>query len=190
MEGSILTSSPLTSSEGSTRPKALNVGCGNRKPIRLIKHTPAVPDPIWYNLDIDPNVKQENLIQFDLNCRPWPFPDEFFDEVHAYEVMEHLGTQGDYKRFFSDMWEVYRLLKPNGAFYMTVPSAKSEWVWGDPGHTRHITPDTMMFLGQDFYNQTGETTASDYRWCWKGNIKAEFIDDTGKTFYYLGRAIK
>ncbi len=43
------------------------------------------------------------------------FPDDnLFDEIHAYEVLEHVGTQGDYKRFFWQFGQFWRILKPDG----------------------------------------------------------------------------
>ncbi len=31
----------------------------------------------------------------DLNLVPWPFADNQFSEVHGYEILEHLGRQGE-----------------------------------------------------------------------------------------------
>ena len=49
-------------------------------------------------LDINPDCKPS--VVADLNC--WtdlPFKADTFDEIHAYEVLEHVGKQGDW-RFF------------------------------------------------------------------------------------------
>lgn len=43
-------------------------------------------------LDIDPDAKPDVL--WDLNTRPLPFFNNTFDEIHAYEVLEHVGQQG------------------------------------------------------------------------------------------------
>ena len=32
-----------------------------------------------------------------------PFGDDAFDEIHAYEVLEHTGRQGDWRFFFYDV---------------------------------------------------------------------------------------
>ena len=52
-------------------------------------------------LDINPDCKPS--VVFDLRlavCVNLPFKDDSFDEIHAYEVLEHVGTQGDWRFFF------------------------------------------------------------------------------------------
>jgi len=54
--------------------------------------------------------------------------EDFFDEVHAYEVLEHLGRQGDYRSFFATFANIYRVLVPGGLLLATVPSRYSGWL--------------------------------------------------------------
>ena len=61
----------------------------------------------------------------DLERVPWPFDDDSFDEVHAYEVLEHLGQQGDWRSFFDLFAEIWRVLKPDGFLAATCPSCAS-----------------------------------------------------------------
>ena len=51
-------------------------------------------------LDINPDHKPD--IVWDLRQHPLPFENDSFDEIHAYEVLEHLAMQGDYKFFFAE----------------------------------------------------------------------------------------
>ena len=55
----------------------------------------------WSNLTtLDYNSDHNPDIVHDLCKFPLPFEDNVFDEIHAYEVLEHTGQQGDYKFFF------------------------------------------------------------------------------------------
>ena len=49
----------------------LNIGCGRR------------PVSGAVNLDVSEGLGAD--VVHDLNCLPWPFADDTFDEVHAYE---------------------------------------------------------------------------------------------------------
>jgi SAM-dependent methyltransferase len=124
-------------------------------------------------------------VVWDLNDHPLPFADGEFDELHAYEVLEHLGHQGDW-RFFCDEWnEYHRILKPGGVFFASVPAPNSPWVWGDPSHTRHIPPQTLTFLSQKEYaDQVGMTAMSDFRRWYKGDFSVKHREVNGDTFYF------
>jgi SAM-dependent methyltransferase len=144
----------------------LLIGCGNSR-AKQIKFD-HVPDE-WQNLttlDIQPPAD----VIWDLNNLPYPFDDESFDEIHAYEVLEHCGSQGDWKFFFGQFAEFSRILKPNGWFCGTVPMWNSPWAFGDPSHTRVIPKEALSFLCQEHYDQVGETPCTDFRPVWKGNL--------------------
>ena len=99
----------------------------------------------------------------DLNEIPLPFDDDACDSISAYDVLEHVGQQGDW-RFFFDQWaEFWRILRPNGCFFGTSPHYSSPWAWGDPGHTRVITAESFTILHQPAYEQVGKTPMTDYR---------------------------
>ena len=147
----------------------LMLGCGHVRKKRF--KYPDDPEA-FSNLitcDINPAVNPD--VVHDLNELPWPFQDEEFDEVHAYEVLEHLGSQGDYKAFFAHFDEIYRILKPGGKLYASVPLWHSAWAWGDPGHTRVINEGTLIFLNRENYDDTGQTPITDYRHIYKGDFE-------------------
>lgn len=102
---------------------------------------------------------------WDLNKLPYSFAqDDEFDEIHAYDVLEHLGTQGDYKFFFGQFNEFARMLKPGGFMCITLPTPNGIWAFAEPGHTRLITMQTLIFLQQSKYTvEVGNTSMSDYR---------------------------
>jgi hypothetical protein len=133
--------------------------------------------------------------------------ENFFHEVHAYEVLEHLGVQGQQESFFGTFSNLYRILVPDGMVLATVPSRFSGNLWGDPGHRRAIVAETLYFLNQANYTQqcdpwiknptergpdhTG-TAMSDYRNIWKGDFEVVQQNDDKKngTFTFALRAIK
>ncbi len=163
--------------------RELFLGAGNslHKRVRA-PDAPEYPDePV--TLDIDPQCKPDVI--HDLNVRPLPFKDLEFDEIHAYEVLEHIGTQGDWRGFFEEWNEYHRILRPGGLFCGTCPSAESRWCWGDPGHTRVIMPETFVFLNQEEYRrQVGHTPMTDYRAVYQGDFRLLFSSDNGDTYSF------
>lgn len=169
--------------------KELLLGCGNSRQKKIYFEDDS---STWSNLttvDVDPNCGAD--VVHDLNITPWPFEDSTFDEIHAYEVLEHLGTQGDYISFFAQFSEIYRILKPNGLLIGTTPSIRSRWVWGDPGHTRYIGPESLMFLDQQRYTtQVGTTQMTDYRHVWVGDMSVVDVQEDDQDFQFIVKAIK
>ena len=169
--------------------RELLVGCGNHREKRIYSQGDS---PVWYNLttlDISADCKPD--IVHDLNKLPLPFDDNTFDEIHAYEVLEHCGRQGDYISFFALFSEFWRILKDKGKFIATVPDGQSEWVWGDPGHSRFINRGTLVFLSQEQYRiQIGKTSMTDYRSIYHADfsIKSTFI--SGESFCFILEGLK
>jgi predicted SAM-dependent methyltransferase len=140
-------------------------------------------------LDINPDTNPD--IVHDLNERPLPFEDNSFTEIHAYEVLEHIGKQGDYKGFFEEFGEYWRILEPGGILYASVPWWQSEWAWGDPSHVRVITPGTLVFLSKRQYEeQLGKTAMSDFRSLLVGDWQSLGIEVQGESMYFALEAIK
>ena len=101
----------------------------------------------------------------DLNDPILPFADDAFDEIHAYEILEHVGSQGDWRFFFAQFAEFHRVLKPGGHMCITCPMWDSHWSYGDPGHTRVLPKECFAFLTAEHYEQVGKSgsSCSDYR---------------------------
>src|SRR5207253_648488 len=107
-----------------------------------------------------------------LENHPLPFENESFDEIHAYEVLEHLGGQGNWRFFFAEFTEYHRILAPHGSLYAAVPAWNSFWAWGDPSHKRIINEGTLSFLSQEEYaKQVGKTAMSDFRFCYRVDFR-------------------
>lgn len=140
-------------------------------------------------LDNNPHHKPEVL--WDLTRLPLPFEDNQFDEIHAYEVLEHTGNQGDYRFFFAQFSEFWRILKPDGKLFGSCPHWKSVWAWGDPSHTRVIQKEQFMFLSQQEYkNQIGKTPMSDFRYIYKADFETEMAQETEVHLLFALRAVK
>jgi len=153
------------------------------------------PD-IWCNLDYQYTERHRSIMPHpsaEAHSLLTAFPyDNTFDEIHAYEVLEHCGRQGDFAKFFWLFGQLWRILKPNGYLCATVPHWQSLWAWGDPGHTRVINEGTIIFLNRAEYDkQLGKTAMSDYR-KELGDTNFNIVDarTTGQTFAFILRAIK
>lgn len=148
---------------------SLLMGCGKSRQ-KKVAFTDA---PEWVQplvtLDMDPDSGAD--IIHDLDVRPLPFPDDHFDEMGAYDVLEHLGRNGDWKGYFDEFAEYWRILKPGGLFSILVPIGQDHFA--DPGHTRFFGPNWFGFLRQSYYaNNIAEgRPITDYRWYWKRNFE-------------------
>lgn len=168
--------------------KELLIGCGSRT-VRELSIDGVNTFKNVVRLDINPEHNPDVI--HDLTVHPLPFIDNEFDEIHAYEVLEHLAYQGDFKFFFKEFEEYARILKPGGRFYASVPAMTSPWLWGDPSHKRSISKPTLVFLSQDQYKeQVGVTPMSDFRNIYKANFKLLTFKDTEHRFFFVLEVIK
>lgn len=122
------------------------------------------------------------------------FSSDFWQEIHAYEVLEHLGKQGDFHAFFFLFSELWRILKPGGFLCATVPSRFSPWLWGDPSHTRAILPETLVFLDQAQYirqlDGPHKTAMSDFRHLYHADFRIVRSQDNHETHEFILQAVK
>ncbi len=154
--------------------KTLLLGCG----VSREKRMGVEGDHDWGHLvtaDIDPSTGCD--VVCDLNDDSLPFSDAEFDEIYAFEVLEHIGKQGDWRGFFDQFGEYHRILKDDGRMFISVPSTHSPWALGDPGHTRVLPIECFYFLSQDHYEQVGRTACTDYRPWWKGDFQVAAHED-------------
>ncbi|MBF0285742.1 MAG: tetratricopeptide repeat protein, partial [Magnetococcales bacterium] len=140
-------------------------------------------------LDLNPDHQPD--VVWDLTRLPLPFPDDRFDEIHAYEVLEHTGGQGDYAFFFAQFSEFWRILKPGGVLIGTCPSRHSVWAWGDPSHTRIVQRENLLFLRQPKYTEeVGKTALSDFRYIYQADFDHLLLQEDDNTLSFVLKAIK
>lgn len=193
--------------------RELLIGCGYKPYVKKLASLDG--NPHWrglFTLDQNPECQPDMLV--DLNVGPqWaPFEyirgpwreylsdddgclrESFFDEVHAYEVLEHLGAQGDADAFFMHFSEIWRILKPGGHLYATVPSRFSPWLWGDPSHRRAILPESLVFLNQPAYvaqcDSDRPTGMSDFRSIYHADFNLRTMEDNRNVFVFVLEAVK
>jgi SAM-dependent methyltransferase len=80
------------------------------------------------NLDMSDRVGAD--VVHDLNSTPWPFADNTFDEVQAFDVLEHLN---DVVRALE---EIHRISRHGAMVHVTVPHFSSANAFTDVTH-RH-----------------------------------------------------
>lgn len=71
---------------------------------RLVANNPGTPDVC--------------MSVFDVECDPFPYPDNAFDVITCLEVLEHLAIDP-----MAMMAEINRVLKPGGVFVLSTPNA-------------------------------------------------------------------
>jgi predicted SAM-dependent methyltransferase len=166
----------------------LLIGCGSNHGKRLT----CDETTDWSSLTtLDYNADHKPDVVWDLmNPKGLPFEDNTFDEIHAYEVLEHTGAQGDYKFFFWQFSDFWRVLKPNGHLLVTCPSRHSVWALGDPSHTRIMQKEQLVFLFQEAYQDVGKSSISDFRSIYKADYRPIHINENDTEFSFILQAIK
>jgi len=192
--------------------RELLLGCGHSRLKKMwLPDEPVETQRVWRNLTtLDYNELAQPDVLCDLNKLPWrgnvindrtnssDYSDRLaldapFDEIHAYEVLEHLGSLGDHQAFFAHFTEIWRLLKPGGHLLATVPSRYSAWLWGDPSHRRAILPESLMFLDQSIYLQNlrdPSSPMSDFRNIYRADFEKVYCYDSHTHTSFILKAIK
>ena len=170
----------------------LLLGCGHSRAKKLWVQG----DEGWRDLvtvDISPDVGAD--IVWDL-WRGLPFADDSAEEIHLYDVLEHTQAQGDWRGFFFEFGEFWRVLKPSGLLFGICPRWDQKFAWGDPGHTRVIQPETLTLLSHEIYAQQLDgppetrTNRTDYRHVWRGDFDLVFSQQDEVTWSFVLRAVK
>lgn len=160
--------------------KVLLMGCGRsrKRKISMNGRIDFEGDDL-ITIDSDPATKPNIVMDLD-STDDWNRQqfEGCFDEIHAYDVLEHLGIQGDWRGFFDEFARYHDALKDGGRFFILVPIGEDAIC--DPGHKRFFSIKHFKFLNQQFYDtQTEMDAAIDYRFYWKRNFKIEHLESIG-----------
>jgi SAM-dependent methyltransferase len=107
----------------------LNLGCGRKKIVGAV------------NLDVTSETEPD--VVHNLDKAPWPFRDDSFDEVHAYDVIEHT------KDIVVTMSEIHRVCRHGAAVNITVPHFSSFGAFTDPTHRHFFGRFTFDYFSED-----------------------------------------
>ena len=99
----------------------------------------------YLNIDDDPLVYPDYLINLDDVNIKLPFDDSTVEAVIAHHVLEHIGNG-----FIPLMQELYRVCKNGAILDIHVPHHFHEAYYGDPTHKRPITINTMRAFSKKF----------------------------------------
>lgn len=161
--------------------RSLLIGCGKNHAKQLQYGGKAEWTGDLTTLDINPDCGAD--IVYDMESIPaggqFPFDDNTFDEIGAFNCMEHWGRQGDWRGWFRECAEYHRILRPAGVMQILVPIGGD--ALADPGHTRFFQQNYFGFLSQKFYelNEVKATCFTDYRWFWKKDFDILYMEEVG-----------
>jgi len=138
----------------------LNMGCGFNK-----------LDGYW-NVDVEKKCNPDEVIN--LEETPWPYDDNFFEQIYAYNILEHLGNTPQI--FTNVMKEMYRVSQHGAIWNIQVPHHRCDLYWDDYTHVRVLTPKTFRMFDQQFNFQTIERKLSESTFGLYHNIDIEITD--------------
>ena len=112
--------------------KKLNLGCGHKK---LLDN---------WNVDIEKKCNPDQVV--DLEVFPWPFDDDFFEEINADNILEHLGQSP--RIFTKVIQEMYRVSSDKATWKVCYPHHRCDHFYDDYTHVRALTVNTFKMFDQ------------------------------------------
>jgi SAM-dependent methyltransferase len=111
-------SEPGPASSPPAKPRILHLGSGLK--------------PIAGATNVDLRAGTAPDVVHDLDSRPWPFDDAAFDEILAYDVLEHLDD------IVGTLEEIHRVASDRALLKLTVPHFSCANAFTDPTHRHYF----------------------------------------------------
>lgn len=90
------------------------------------------------------NVNLPNVVVWNLNILPLPFPENSYDRIVARHVLEHCIE------LYPIFDELHRILKPTGSLFVEVPHEEGRWMEGPCADELHFFKEgTFKLLERD-----------------------------------------
>jgi len=111
-------------------PARLNLGCGAHQDGSVIN--------VDKRADVDPDMV------VDLERTPWPWPDNYAQEVYFLHSLEHMGR--DFETLERMMRELYRVARPGARIFVRAKHPRSDAFIDDPTCVRVVSPPIMSLF--------------------------------------------
>ncbi len=106
---------------------ALDIGCGTKR---------AEAGAIGMDWSADSGAD----VVWDVNCYPWPLPDDCFARIYMSHIIEHVED------VVRAMKEVHRVARNGGEVFITTPHFSSHNSYSDPTHRHHFAAATFEYF--------------------------------------------
>ena len=108
--------------------------------------------PGWVNIDWSDGLGPD-VIPWNLDRLPWPFPDASASEIRGIDIFEHVQNHTGF------MVQCHRILAPGGLLTLQTTYWRSKDSYTDPDHTCHPTEHTFHYWipGNPLYERQNVT---------------------------------
>lgn len=139
----------------------LNLGCGKD----IIKSTNSIK---WINIDIADLLGVN--VKHDLTKFPYPFKDNFFDEILSLGSLELINAD-----FIKIMEELHRICKPNAIIKIRSPAFPNMCSAQDPLTKKFMTWNTFEYFTDDWHYSKARFKTTKRKYIYSLNPKLRWL---------------